>query len=83
MGVAIENQPILPEWKGVSLHNGIHSACFHGEITVMHIIRYLTFTEKKIKMAMPVKEYMTMEKRKQLRMTTKDATSLRQLHKEV
>ncbi|XP_065884685.1 clathrin heavy chain linker domain-containing protein 1-like [Dysidea avara] len=38
--------------------------------------------EKKIKLATPVKEYMTMEKRKQLRMTSRDAVNLRQLHKE-
>jgi len=47
-----------------------------------HHMPYL-FTEKKIKMAMPVKEHMTMEKRQQLRLTNKEAINLQQLHKEV
>ena len=32
---------------------------------------------------MPVKEHMTLEKRKQLRMSTRDAINLRKLHREV
>ena len=37
----------------------------------------------KVQALVPVKEHMTMEKRKQLRMFTRDAVSLRQLRKEV
>ena len=39
--------------------------------------------EMKVQSLMPVKEHMTMEKRIQLRMFTRDAVSLRQLSKEV
>ena len=39
--------------------------------------------EMKVQSLVPVKEHMTMEKRKQLRMFTRDAVSLRQLSKEV
>lgn len=49
----------------------------------MLIMLICTLTEKKIKAATPVKEYMTKEKRRQLRMPTKDAINLHRLHREV
>lgn len=68
---------IVKQLPGLSIPPSPQSQTFHC-LTSMHII-----IEKKVQSVMPVKEHMTMERRRQLRMLTKDSISLHHLRKEV